>query len=226
MKKNPETVKKIFFRYQKTKKLSPKRGAPFKITTQEKNDICENMKENPTHNLKNIATEVNLAKSTVKKILNANKIQYFKKTPYVGLTDNHKIARMSMCQIITTYQYQLLPPIIFTDKSTVCENLEGGGIWREWGYHPPESFFINEAHTKSVMVWGGIGPRGFRTPLQWFQGHVCSFSYCEKLNQNLIFESIEKIFGRVYVWQNDNAPSHTAKNTKQFIYSKVPRYLE
>lgn len=84
------------------------------------------MLENPTQKLNNLSADVHYVKSTIKNILNENKIRYFKKTPFVGLNDQHKIARVTMCNMISTYQYQYLPPIIFTDESTIRENLMGG----------------------------------------------------------------------------------------------------
>ena len=62
--------------------------------------------------------------------------------------------------MILTYNYLQLPPIIFTDESTICENLNEGGIWRKWGHHPPESFFEKQQHTISIMVWGELAPEG------------------------------------------------------------------
>lgn len=72
---------------------------------------------------------------------------------------------------------------------------------------------------------GGIGPRGFRTPLLMFEGHVNARSYCDKLENNFIFNHIQAIFGRTFVWQQDNAPSHTTIYTRQYLANKVPQFL-
>lgn len=45
------------------------------------------------------------------------------------------------------------------------------------------------------------------------------------LLDNHVFEEIEKIFGRSYVWQQDNAPSHRSKYTQGFLSKIIPEYL-
>lgn len=225
MNRNPETIRKFYYNYQKTKELSPKRGRPITITEEVKNDIIESMRQKPTQSLNSISNQFNVSPPSAKKVLNDNKIKYYRKTAISPLTEDHKQARIQMSDIILSYEPHALPPIIFTDESTICENLEEGGIWREWGHHPPESFFTKEAHPISIMIWGGIGPRGFRTPLLFFNGHVNSQKYVDTLKQNQIFEKIECIFGHSYVWQQDNAPSHRSKFTTSFLNTKVREYL-
>ena len=70
-------------------------------------------------------------------ILNDHGVKYFKLTPVPPLDEVHKQKRLFLCDMILTYNYLQLPPIIFTDESTICENLNEGGIWRKWGHHPP-----------------------------------------------------------------------------------------
>lgn len=114
-------------------------------------------------------------------------------TPVLSLTEDHKIARLSLSDLILSYNYNQLPPIIFTDESTVVKNLNTGGIWREYGHHPPESFYNQEQRPLSVMIWG-IGQRGFRTPLFYFNTHVNSQSYMKYLLDNGVWQQINAPF--------------------------------
>ena len=98
------------------------------------------MRSDPTQSLQDVSIPNDISKPTAKKILNENKIKFYKMTPEPPLDDSHKAERISMCDIILSYQYTQLPPIIFTDESTICEDLDRGGIWREWGHHPPNLF--------------------------------------------------------------------------------------
>lgn len=223
--RNPDTCKKFYKAYQTTGTLFPKQGRPKKITDEVKQNVVASMKNNPIQTLNDVACENNISKPSAKTILNSNKIKYYQMTPVPSLTEDHKRARLSLCDLILSYRYDQLPPIIFTDESTVVENLNSGGIWREYGHHPPESFFNQEQRPLSVMIWGGIGPRGFRTPLFYFQTHVNSQSYMKTLLDNDVFSEIERIFGRTYVWQQDNAPSHTSGYTKGFLSKIIPQYL-
>ena len=98
--------------------------------------------------------ENNISKPSAKIIFNSNTIKYYQMTPVLSLTEDHKIARLSLSDLILSYNYNQLPPIIFTDESTVVKNLNSGGIWREYGHHPPESFYNQEQRPLSVMIWG------------------------------------------------------------------------
>lgn len=43
-----------------------------------------------------------------------------------------------------SYNYNQLPPILFSDESTVVENLISGVIWKEYDHHLSESFYNQE----------------------------------------------------------------------------------
>ena len=91
--RKPETVKAFYNSYTKFQTISPKRGRSVKITEEVKYNIVQTMKNNPLQNLQDVATEFDVAKSSVKSILNENKIQYFKRTPIFPLTFQHKLKR-------------------------------------------------------------------------------------------------------------------------------------
>ena len=71
------------------------------------------------------------------------------------------------------------------------------------------------------MIWGGIGPNGFSTPLLYFDGHVNAETYIKALKENFIFENIERILGRRYIWQQDRASPHRASETLQFLSTRI-----
>lgn len=51
MNRNPETIRKFYYNYQKSNQLSPKRGRPPTITDEVKNDVVQSMRQNPTQTL-------------------------------------------------------------------------------------------------------------------------------------------------------------------------------
>ena len=154
--RNPETCKKFFYSYKKYNTIFPKQGRPKKVDDETEQNIVNSMRNNPLQTLRDVAEENNVSKPTAKTVLNDNKIKYYRMTPVAPLDQSHKNNRLSMCDIILSYQYSQLPPIIFTDESTVCEDLNKGGIWREWGHHPPESFYIKDQRPLSLMIWGEL----------------------------------------------------------------------
>jgi hypothetical protein len=108
-------------------------------------------------------------------------------------------------------QFDSQTPIIFTDESTVEVDLSRGGLWRKRGHQIPESYFVHNAHPIHVMIWGGIGPNGYRTPLIRCPASVTGASYVQFLTGAGIFAELNNIFGiGRYVFQQDNATPHTS----------------
>ena len=114
-----------------------------------------------------------------------------------------------------------MPKLIFTDESTICVCIDKGGIWRKRGFYPPEAFCDKTYHPRSVMVWGGIGPLGVKTPLLWAKGHINKYSYVKLLMENRIFELLYQTFGNNFLFQQDNASPHSCSFTKQILSGKV-----
>ena len=91
-------------------------------------------------------------------------------------------------------------PIIFTDKSTICMNLHKKGIWRKHGHYPNGSFAETEQHPISVMVWGGIGPNGYKTELIRCPDRVISETYAKMLGDNQILFQVKQSIPD-FIWQ-------------------------
>ena len=51
-----------------------------------------------------------------------------------------------------SYNYNQLPPILFSDESTVVENLISGVIWKEYDHRLSESFYNQEQRPLSENI--------------------------------------------------------------------------
>ena len=156
--------------------------------------------------------------ATVKGILNEDGINFAHKIGVPPLSNAHRNARVAFAHKYSTLPYHLMPNLIITDESTVEVCLEKGGIWRRRGHYPPELFYTKEAHPLSVMVWGGIGPLGFRTKLLHVKGSMDSRKYCHLLISNGIVANLWQYFGNDFVFQQDNAHTSIYQNTHNNIY--------
>lgn len=186
------TVKSFYKSYLEHGTINPTRGRPTVITDEIKDAVVVFMNANLLQNLQVVANEFDIAKSSVKSILNENNIGYYKRTPISPLSQYHKNKRLDIYKQITRIPPQNLLPIIFTDESTVYMDLEGGGIWRERGFYPPQSFYEKKQGSLHLMIWGGIGPNGFRTPLIYFEDHVNTTTYIKAIRE--IFSRILRIY--------------------------------
>ena len=220
--RNPSTVKSFYNSYVQHQTLSPSRGRPPSISSETKDGIIGSMMSFPTQNLQEVANDFDISITSTKNILNQQKIQYFEKTPIPPLTEAHKIERVKFTEYFINRSYNQIPHLIFSDESLVECDTKGGGIWRRPGDYPPESFYEKESHPTSVMIWGAIGPYGYRSQLLRFSGRVNSEYYCSQLANNRIFANLYHYFNANWVWQEDNAPPHRSNFTQTFIKRSVP----
>jgi transposase len=102
------------------------------------------------------------------------------------------------------------PPILFTDESSVGMNMNSGGIWRYKGEVRKEGFYFQYPHAISIMVWGGIGMDGFKTPIIMCPQQVNRESYVSMLVDNQIPDLLGAHYGDNYLFQQDNASPHKA----------------
>ena len=220
--KNKETVRSFYNSFLEHQTINPKRGRPKKITDDVKDGVVKYIENNPTNTLNDVSQNFHISEPSAKQILNENKIYYHKPIATVPLKEIHKTNRIIFW---TNYLLNPYPNVIFTDESTVQIRIAKPGIWRRRGMYPPGSFSEKDPHPISVMVWGGIGPRGYRTPLLRFDGSVTSSSYCNSIKKNHIIENINSIFGNTWTWQQDNARPHTAINTKVILLPLMPHLM-
>ena len=176
--------------------------------------------------MKEIANDFDHSKSTIKQILNENDIFHFEKTSACLFTAEHKQNRVFFCNRFIHVPYRNLPFIIFTDESSVSIDPGRVGVWRRRGFHPQGSFAETPQKQVTLMVWGAIGPRGFRTPLIKVDGNINAYKYVETLAREGILRIIQQEFGTHFVWMQDNAPSHAAKLTRDTLFRFIPQVLD
>jgi hypothetical protein len=71
------------------------------------------------------------------------------------------------------------------------------------------------------MVWAAIG-LNYKSPLLFVDENLNASGYIELLQTNQIFEGIQTAFKDTKVYfQQDRAPAHNAKKTKQFIKKQI-----
>ena len=224
---HPATTCATFIKsYQKYGKLFPKRGPQHKITEEEKQSVISIVLGNPEANLKGVSEDTNISTTQCKKILNEAGIHYYERICTPPLTPEHVRKRWVFSNNFANLPYYLMPNIIFSDESTVVVDLDGGGVWRYHGEHPPESFYTKIAHPVQVMVWGAIGPNGYRTKLIQCQGHVNAQKYIDLLAQNHIIDDVKAHFGENFIWMQDNAPSHMAYDAIMWLHQNIPSMLD
>lgn len=220
------TIRSFINRYLEKPQLFLQRGAPKKVTDDVKDGIIGAFEEYPELDLTYAAGLFDLGTTTIRTVLHEDGISYMQKICTPPLSDAHKTARVNFCRIFNNIPYHLMPNLIITDESTVEVCLNNRGIWRRKGIYPPEAFYQKVSHPISVMIWGGIGPRGYRTQLLRVKGNMKSEDYCNMLINNNIIANLHHNFGNNFVFQQDNAPPHSSHFTKVHLLNHLPSVLE
>ena len=165
--------------------------------------------------------EENPSKYLVRRILRKNGLKRCKRKQKPFISKNNRSYRVTWAKTLLEWPLTHWNDVIFSDESRFCLQNDSGvsRVWRTAGEAENPLFFLPKfVNTVSVMVWGCIGPNGLGK-LTVCERSVNSKYYQEILQQNLK-ESVEIIYGvqdHPFIFQQDNAPCHTAIATKNYL---------
>jgi transposase len=181
-------------------------GRPKRITQDNIDNLVAGTESDRRSSVREMSGNVGMSHESVRKTRHANGLHYYNSTPVPPLSDQAKAQRVKFCQDRLQSNDDL--PIIFTDESTVGQDMNKGGIWRHRGEIVPEGQHEQEAHPIQVMIWGAIGPN-FKSDLSRCPPSVNGLTYIEMLAKSKILGTLDHEFGKLhYWWQQDNAPAH------------------
>jgi transposase len=210
MERNESTVRSFLRNYESRGELFPKRGRPHTVISEETQSVLiDELKSQPRLSIRDqIASHPTdgISRWCLWRIRHTQRFHFYRETPICPLDQAHRDARIRFCDMVLGGIDSQLP-IIFTDESIVQVNMSGRGIWRQRAIHIPEEFVLRIAHPIQVMIWGGIGPGGFRTELTKCPKSVNGESYIELLSH--IIPVLNRAFPQGYLFQQDNASPHT-----------------
>ncbi len=193
-------------------KRKPGSGRRSKLSPNDKRRIIQLARNNDYRTSQDIANEIitrgspEVSSSTIRRTL--NQAGYFKYVPKPApmLTRKMKTKRIEWAKRHLNTNWNNW---VFSDESKF--QLYRCGIQR-WGKKRPLSG--RPKYCPYVMVWGANSVRG-KSRLVIIEGTVDSPKYCQILEEAL--PDIKELHRRGYIFQQDNAPCHTAKNTKKWF---------
>lgn len=158
--------------------------------------------------------------STVQRALREDPdLKYKKMKASPPLTERHKNARVEFAKSYVQWTWALWTKVIFSDEKKF--NLDGpDGFSYYWHDLRKEEkvFSKRQMGGQSIMTWGAFCFHG-KSELAIVDGRQDSTKYCSLLEQYLIpFAS--STYGEPYIFQQDNAPSHSSRQTKQWFEDK------
>ena len=193
------------------------------------------LKSNPRSSLRKISKKLNVNRETVRKIVkNVLKLKAYKLQKAHGLTEKIKQQRLKKCkQLIKNPILQNWETIVFSDEKifTIEQKINKQN---DRFYASQLSEAVNEARkvpkTKkpsSIMVWGAITSNG-KAPLVFIEKgeKMTKEYYCKEiLEKNLLPWAKGHFKNKRWTFQQDSAPCHTAKITKEWCYQNLPSFI-
>ena len=204
-------------------KSYPQSGAPRKLTVRQERQIVRLVTSGEENIAQKMAHQVDaeVSASTVRRVLHRAGLYGRVKVSKPLLTRKHKIARANWAKDLLNWTQDQKNSIIFSDESSY--NLFGSN-GRQWCWRRVGEELLGKNIKKnvkhgggSVMVWGCITQHGVGKLVKC-EGRVNSLVYQEILDEGLIsYLEEEQIPTSQVIFQQDNAPGHASKSTKEYL---------
>lgn len=210
---------------------------PENIATVE--ELVFSQEDNPgTHkSIRTIARVTGIHRSSIHRIVHKDlELKCFKRKKVQELTEDNKLKRLARAkQLLNKYPSSLVPFIFFTDEKlfTVAapvnsqndrlyavKDLKKKELPASRLLHPRSTF------SKSVMVSVGVSMMGCTELIFVEPGIKINGQYYRDvlLSQHLL-PAIKNIAGEFFVFQQDSAPAHRARETIELLSQNTPAFI-
>jgi hypothetical protein len=225
----------VIERYGREKTLvnKPRSGRPRCLSNSDTRFIVRQIKKDPKTSAPKIAADlmkrgVNVSVSTVRNVC--------REQGYHGRVARRKgwiseVNRKKRLQFAKDHQNkpaEFWDKVIFSDESKF--NIFGSDgrqtVWRKKNTElDPKNLKATVKHGGgSVMVWGCMSAAGVGK-LHFIEGIMDHKKYIEILKKNLAASAEQLGLTGNFIFQQDNDPKHTAKNTKMWLLYNTPKQL-
>src|SRR6266511_670371 len=203
-------------RSSRSKKLTPKKRYHLgQLISQNKYSTCSELK----NTLNQLHPNLNVSSRTVLNELYNLKYHCTIPKTILFLTTIHK---QRCVEWAMRHQDQNWKQVIFSDEITFQMFQNTQKVFYKIGTQPLQKPMVK--HLYKVHAWGAFSAKG-SVGFLLFTGIMDGAFYREILNENL-FENAKYVMGRRWVFQQDNDPKHTARETKKLLSEKCPSLLD
>ena len=135
------------------------------------------------------------------------------------LTDQQKFHRV---EFTMKYRRQNWNKVIFSDKTTFQMFQNTQKVFYKAGTQPPHKPIIK--HSYKVHIWDAFSAKGLIGFFLFIR--IIDGCFYRKILIETLFENANSIMGRCWVFQQDNNPKYTAKETKKLLSECCSRLLD
>ena len=158
-----------------------------------------------------------MSSRTVRRRLSETGVNARRPRKILLLTENHRHLRLGWATTHTQWTLDDCKSVLFTDESKVSIGNDGAlYVWHRKGEEfLPECCDRTVQHAASVMVWGSMCWHGLGSLVK-LEGCLDSTPYQQVLEEHILTDTATLI-GDDFVFQQDNAPIHTSRSTRQWL---------
>ena len=158
-----------------------------------------------------------ISRYTVKRRLKVHGIVARRAAERCALLVGHRQARLNWARLHRAWIDQQWDRVIFTDECRFqLESHDGRQrVYRRRGERFSSNCVSTASDKRGLMVWGGVTTNG-RTDLVVFNGSVTARRYINEVLQANVLPFLAQ-HGRQHIFQQDNAPAHSAHLTRNFF---------
>lgn len=195
--------------------------------------VREKIRRDGSRSYRKLASEHNISKSSMELLVkNDLKLKAFKKTRRHGLTSKNIQDRKRKCKLLL--ERHANSNIVFSDEKLFLLqpslNSQNDRMYAASSMDIPQhkKTIQRFQNVKKVMVWGAIS-KDVKFPLIFVEENVkvtAKYYKREILKKNLLPYANRVFENNPWVFQQDGAPSHTAKIVQQWLRANVPDFIE
>ncbi|KAJ1519178.1 hypothetical protein ONE63_011216 [Megalurothrips usitatus] len=204
------------------------------LSDTDKRFIEREVKKNPRIGAPKIAAELSergttVSVATVRKTLRDANYHGRRARKKFWVSKVNREKRLKFAQEHQNTDQGVFDKTIFTDESKYNVFGSDGSImvWRQPNAElKPKNLIPTVKHEGgSVMVWGCMSSKGVGN-LHFVEGIMDHMMYIDILKKNLRASAEKMGLGEDFIFQQDNDPKHTARNTKHWLLYNAPKRLE
>ena len=198
-------------------------GGQRKVNNEARQFITQSLARNPTASSKILARElmtkgVDVTRRCVSQ--NLADLGYRYSVPRIVplLTDRHKALRVQWCRKFLEFDWEM---VYFSDETYVELQGKPNCVWHKKGQRPiaPRPKYIAK-----TMFWGAISIES-RSPLVPSTARMNSQGYCDII-RDMFIPFVTRTRTRRFFLQQDNAPAHVSKHTREFFDTNKVKTFE